>query len=98
MLGAFVGAVVAAWKKRKGLLSVGDRVSAYFNGMFYPCTITRVRRNKQYDILYDDGETDTKKSIDLMRRIPTDGVRKANDEGGNDWYDTQKELVKEDLK
>ena len=146
-------------KKRKGLLSVGDRVSAYFNGMFYPCTITRVRRNKQYDILYDDGETDTKMSIDLMRRIPTDGVRKANDdsvrkanddsvrkrndkqvrkanhesdssssyfktmleptivsetkrgrkikqvkrffasfEGGNDWYDTQKELVKEDLK
>ena len=62
-------------KKKK--LSVGDRVSAHFDGKFYPCTITRVRNRREYDILYDDGDVETKKNIDLMRRIPTDDVRKA---------------------
>ena len=33
---------------------------------------------REYDILYDDGDVETKKNIDLMRRIPTDDVRKAN--------------------
>ena len=67
-------------KKWKKLLSVGDRVSAHFDGKFHPCTITRVRNRREYDILYDDGDVETKKNIDLMRRIPTDDVRKANDD------------------